>query len=194
MRSNKVPRARDVQFSSPGDSTMCNRIIFGNATLVPAPRRVDFPAFLRGLRLPSTNNGTTVQVFACTVVWSFSERITTAARIMRLTDWTVLQQISSCVRGTKYRRNRASEKHCRHACQRSTSAEILAVALPHGPDCITSEAWEKFLKNCPAGRNSAGTFKQTFASYSCNMARANHVHVPHTVAPARWNESWALNV
>ena len=36
---------------------------------------------------------------------------------------------------------------------------------------ITSETWEKFLKNCPAGRNSAGTFKQTFASYSCNMAQ-----------------------
>ena len=104
---------------------MCNRIICRNATLVPAPRRVDFPAFIGGLRLPSTNNGTTVKVFACTVVWSFSEGITTASRIMHLTDWTVLQQISSCVRGTKYRRNRASEKHCRHACQRSTSAEIL---------------------------------------------------------------------
>ena len=49
MRSNKVLRARDVQYSSPGDSTMCNRI-FGqrNSNASTTTRR--FPCFSQRLR------------------------------------------------------------------------------------------------------------------------------------------------
>lgn len=118
-----------------------------------------FPCFSRRLKTSINEYGTIVQVFACTVVWSFSERRT---RIIRLTDWTVLKEISSCVRGTKYRHNRAGK---------NIAVTLSAFnPLPKSSPRFAARSrlyhvggLGKSLKNCPAGRNSAGTFKQTIA-------------------------------